>query len=319
MHAREAEVTRFLEVDLLPQVKAAFRQYRSADRAALEQQLAEAERGARALGVDPDTVPKVRELRKAIGAGTDVDALEADVYDHLHRFFRRYYSEGDCISRRVYKDGVYAIPYQGEEVKLHWANADQYYIKTTEYLKDYSFRLRPEAESDPMRVHFRLADAAEGEHGNIKAADDKARRFVLLAEDYVAEEEGADGVRELVIRFEYRPATLGDWPEDTRQGKKTPPQQKHLNDAAVIAVLEANDLSLARWMKELAVTHVRADGTEADYSRLRDHLDRYTARNTYDYFIHKDLGRFLRRELDFYVKNEVLHLDDIEHESAPCV
>ena len=45
----------------------------------------------------------------------------------------------------------------------------------------------------------------------------------------------------------------------------------------------------------------------------------YTARNTFDYFIHKDLGRFLRRELDFYIKNEVMHLDDIEHESAPKV
>ena len=319
MHAKEAEVTRFLEVDLLPQVKAAFQQYRSAGRATLEQQLAEAEQDARRLRVDPDVAPKVQELRKAIDAGTDVDALEADVYDHLYRFFRRYYSEGDFISQRVYKDGVYAIPYQGEEVKLHWANADQYYIKTTEYLKDYSFRLRPEAESDPMRVHFRLVDAAEGEHGNIKAADEKARRFILSAEDFVAEEDGPDGVRELVIRFEYRPATLDDWPEQKRKGKKRPPQQKDLNEAAVIALPDATDLSLARWMKELAATHVKPDGNMADYTRLRSHLDRYTARNTYDYFIHKDLGGFLRRELDFYVKNEVMRLDDIDHESAPRV
>ena len=319
MHAKEAEVTRFLKDDLLPQVKHAFQQYRSADRATLEQQLAEAERDARGLGVDPDAVPKVQELRKMIAAGTDVDALEADVYDHLYRFFRRYYSEGDFISQRVYKEGVYAIPYQGEEVKLHWANADQYYIKTTEYLKDYSFRLHPEAEGDSMRVHFRLADAAEGEHGNVKAADEKARRFVLLAEDFVAEEDGPDGVRELVIRFAYRAATLGDWPEEKRKGKKRPPQQKDLNEAAATAVLGATDLSLVRWIKHLAATHVKADGTQADYTRLRAHLNRYTARNTYDYFIHKDLGGFLRRELDFYVKNEVMHLDDIEQESAPRV
>ncbi|MCY4573999.1 MAG: DNA methyltransferase [Gemmatimonadetes bacterium] len=319
MHAKEAEVTQFLEVDLLPQVKRAFQKYRSADQATLEQQLGEAERDARGLGVDPDAAPKVKELREAIDAGTDVDALEADVYDHLYRFFRRYYSEGDFISQRVYKDGVYAIPYQGEEVKLHWANADQYYIKTTEYLKDYSFRLRPEAESDPMRVHFRLADAAEGEHGNIKAADEKARRFVLSAEDFVAEEEGPDGVRGLVIRFEYRAATLGDWPKEKRKGKKRPPQQKDLNEAAASTLLDANDLSLDRWMNELAVTHVKADGTQAAFSRLRSHLDRYTARNTYDYFIHKDLGGFLWRELDFYVKNEVMRLDDIEHERAPPV
>ena len=317
MHAKEAEVTRFLEGDLLPQVKHAFQQYRSADRARLEQELAEAERRARAIEVDPEGVRKVQKLRKAIAAGTDVDALEADVYDHLYRFFRRYYSEGDFISQRVYKDGVYAIPYQGEEVKLHWANADQYYIKTNEYLKDYSFRLRPEAEGDPMRVHFRLVDAAEGEHGNIKAADDKARRFVLLAEDFVAEEDGPDGVRELVIGFEYRAATLDDWPRQKRKGRKRPPQQKDLNEAAATALLNTNDISLARWMKELAVTQLKADGRPT--TRLRSHLNRYTARNTYDYFIHKDLGGFLRRELDFYVKNEVMRLDDIEHESAPRV
>ena len=45
----------------------------------------------------------------------------------------------------------------------------------------------------------------------------------------------------------------------------------------------------------------------------------YTARNTFDYFIHKDLGGFLRRELDFYIKNEVMHLDDIEHDTVPRV
>ena len=62
-----------------------------------------------------------------------------------------------------------------------------------------------------------------------------------------------------------------------------------------------------------------SSGERADYNRLEAHLRRYTARNTFDYFIHKDLGAFLRRELDFYIKNEVMHLDDIEDESAPRV
>ena len=44
-----------------------------------------------------------------------------------------------------------------------------------------------------------------------------------------------------------------------------------------------------------------------------------TARNTFDYFIHKDLGAFLRREMDFYVKNEVMHLDDIESDTTQRV
>ena len=60
-------------------------------------------------------------------------------------------------------------------------------------------------------------------------------------------------------------------------------------------------------------------GEKAEYTRLEAHLRRYTARNTFDYFIHKDLGGFLRRELDFYIKNEVMHLDDVENETAPRV
>ncbi|MDE0105699.1 MAG: DNA methyltransferase, partial [Bryobacterales bacterium] len=318
MHAKEGEVTRFLERDLLPQVKQAFEQYQSVDRKSIEKKLAALEAKVRDLGVDPDTVPKVIDLRKALETGTDIDALEADVYDHLYRFFRRYYSEGDFTSQRTYKDGTYAIPYAGEEVKLYWANADQYYIKTMEYLKDYSFRLRPEDEADPMRVHFCLADATEGEHGNIKAEHGKARHFVLAAEDFIGE-EGPDGVPELAIWFEYRAVTLADWSTDRREGRSRPPKQKDLNEAAETRLLSLEDRKLVRWMKELSKVQVRSDGTKTDYSRLRAHLNRYTARNTCDYFIHKDLNRFLRRELDFYIKNNVMHLDDIEHENASRV
>ncbi len=80
------------------------------------------------------------------------------------------------------------------------------------------------------------------------------------------------------------------------------------------------DATLAPWIAELGkhARHGRRH-TKADYTRLEAHLDRYTARNTFDYFIHKDLGTFLRRELDFYIKNEVMHLDDVENETAPRV
>ncbi len=300
MHARSADVTQFLDKDLLPQVKAAFAQYRPADKAAIEKELAKLVAGIEAAGMNPDDSPKVKELRTRLDEeAVDLEALEAEVYDHLYSFFRRYYSEGDFLSKRVYKPGVYAIPYEGEEVKLHWANADQYYIKTSEYLRDYAFRLRPDSEKNPMRVHFRLVDAVEGEHGNVKEAAGKERRFKLATEKPLAVENG-----ELVIRFTYEP---------------DPDKQKELNAEAEAAVLAVGDVALANWLQALAEKHVRGDGTASEATRLRVHLDRYTARNTFDYFIHKDLGGFLRRELDFYIKNEVMHLDDIENEMAPRV
>lgn len=324
MHAKSAEVSQFLDKDLLPQVKAAFGAYQTADKAEIEKELAKAVEQAQGLGVDPETTQKVKVLRtKLASEAVDLGQLESEVYDHLFSFFRRYYSEGDFLAKRVYKPGVYAIPYEGEEVTLHWANKDQYYIKTSEYLRDYAFRLRPDDDKKPMRVHFRLVDAAEGEHGNVKASEGKDRVFILAAgenssRDFITEADGEHG-NELCIHFEYRPATLTDWPEDVREGKSKPPAQKDLSADAVERIQAVPDASLAPWITELCKPHVLASGERADYTRLEAHLRRYTARNTFDYFIHKNLGTFLRRELDFYIKNEVMHLDDVENESAPRV
>lgn len=329
MHAKSAEVTQFLDKDLLPQVKAAFSQYKTADKAEIEKELGKAIEQAQGLGADPETLPKVKELRERLkNDAVDVGALESEVYDHLFRFFRRYYSEGDFLAKRVYKSGVYAIPYEGEEVTLHWANKDQYYIKTSEYLRDYAFRLRPEDDKKPMRVHFRLTDATEGEHGNVKPAEGKDRVFILVVpgesgHDFIVEED-VEQDKELVINFEYRQAMITDWPEDARTGKTKPPLQKDLIAMAVKRVLavaegQVANMPLQEWIAELGNSHVTASGEKADHTRLEAHIKRYTARNTFDYFIHKDLGGFLRRELDFYIKNEVMHLDDVENETAPRV
>ncbi len=43
------------------------------------------------------------------------------------------YSGGDFMSLRRYKKDTYSpLSMNGEEVQLHWANADQYYIKSSE-------------------------------------------------------------------------------------------------------------------------------------------------------------------------------------------
>ena len=324
MHAKSDEVTQFLEKDLLPQIRKALEQYKSIDKVVIEKDLATAIKQALDLGVDPETTQKVKELRDLLTTdAVDLGALESEVYDHLYSFFRRYYSEGDFLAKRVYKPGVYAIPYEGEEVTFHWANKDQYYIKTSEYLRDYAFRLRPNDEKNPMRVHFRLVNAAQGEHGDIKAAEGKDRVFILstpsgFGQDCI-DEELVEQYSELVIRFEYRPATLTDWPEGERDEKKKPPVQRDLNALAIARVLAVTNAALMDWITELGKPHVLASGEQADYTRLEAHLRQYTARNTYDYFIHKDLGGFLRRELDFYIKNEVMHLDDVENVTATRV
>lgn len=292
MNAKREEITRFLESELLPQVKEAFQEYHQGGRAEIEEQLAEAIKQAKALGVeDPEKLPTVIEFRKKLAAAVDVTALENEVFSYLYNFFRRYYNEGDFLSLRRYKEGVYAIPYEGEEVKLHWANADQYYIKTTEYFRNYAFKL-----PSGKRVHFKLAEA-DTERDNNQTQTGNDRRFILSETDPLLEQDG-----DLIIRFEYHPDSAGR-------------KQKELNDRAVEQILHAP--GLGDWQSELA--QLRPTEKNQKRTLLEKHLTDYTARNTFDYFIHKDLGGFLRRELDFFIKNEIMHLDDIEHESTPRV
>ena len=112
-----------------------------------------------------------------------------------------------------------------------------------------------------------------------------------------------------------------DWPDEAARARRKPPAQKDLTALAVRRILAVSrHRASAAWIAELAEPHVKADGeTGGLLAAAKRICNRYTARNTFDYFIHKDLGGFLRRELDFYIKNEVMHLDDVENETAPRV
>ena len=234
-------------------------------------------------------VPEVTKILKAqTAAGTDISAMENEVFSHLAKFFSRYYEGGDFISKRRYKDDAYAIPYSGEEVKLYWANADQYYIKTSEYFKNYSFVL----PTSRRKVHFVLRDA-DTEQNNNKAANNMERRFQLCEEDCIAEEDG-----ELNIFFTYELM-----PKTTKQDALI----KDAEAKIISSFAEGKYVDFAELVNEKVPTEKNKERT-----LLMKHLQDYTAKNNFDYFIHKDLGGFLRRELDFYIKNEVMFLDDLD-------
>lgn len=310
LNARAGEINDYLQNRLSEKVQAALSQGGAAQQEQVARELKEKEAQYQADGIDPGTVPKVKELREKLAQYTSGAAEhENAVFSHLLAFFSRYYEQGDFISQRRYKGDTYAIPYAGEEVMLHWANKDQYYTKSGENFSNYCFKLE-----DGRTVHFRLA-AADTAKDNRKD-NDKERRFALVAaktatrvdengdeveEERVPVEEasGSDGNQELIIRFEY-----------AAQPKGT--KQEALVTKAVEAVL-ADAAVKARWL----ALGLRAP-TEKNPQRtlLEKHLSDYTTKNTADYFIHKDLGGFLRRELDFYIKNEVMHLDDVQNAGA---
>ena len=302
MNMKAGEISAFLDNDLLPQVQEQLDLMDNQERVRLEKELQDAREQARKGGYDPDTQPSSRIIdlnRKLAEMQKDADT-EADVYNHLVNFFARYYAEGDFISQRRYSSGgraAYLIPYDGEEVKLHWANADQYYVKTTANYASYVFT------AGERRVRLEIA-AADNERDNVKEADDKKRRFVLVdCKSAVSVEE-----EDLVVRFEHRLLTDKEKKKWPGSGDK---QQERIDKATVERILNSVDSAWQDLLTTLAPT-------EANQKRtlLGKHVERYTAKNSFDYFIHKDLGGFLRRELDLYLNTEVLNLDDLEQGDA---
>jgi adenine-specific DNA-methyltransferase len=194
LNARAGEINDYLQNRLAEKVQAALSAGSAASAEQLQAELQEAEKNAQALGVSPDTVPKVQELRaKLKEASAGSSEHENAVFSHLLAFFSRYYEQGDFISQRRYKGDTYAIPYAGEEVMLHWANKDQYYTKSGENFSNYSFKLE-----DGRTVHFRLA-AADTAKDNRKD-NDKERRFALVTAKTVTrmDENGDEYEEELV-------------------------------------------------------------------------------------------------------------------------
>jgi len=288
MNQKRDDVNKFIEKQLPKDIKEILSQTQSKDSVQLQQDLDKLGSDLDNAGVVRESSPKYLELKKMIEASVDLTAMEQEIFSHLTNFFKRYYNEGDFISQRRYKKDVYAIPYEGEEVKLHWANADQYYIKTSEYLKDYAFVL----PGNKKKVVFQLKEAST-EQNNNKTQGDGERRFAIYEEEPIE----VDG-NTLYINFTYE------------LHKKSVKQDDLIKKAF-------NTISSNIPVAFADICAAGSAPTEKNKARtlIEKHLTDYVSRNTFDYFIHKDLGAFLRRELDFYIKNEILYIDDINTES----
>ena len=293
MNQKRDEIQKFLQVDLLPQVKQAL-QGESGNAQQIKQRMTEIEQMFAGMDIEtlPESNPNVAEYKKLkaqLAQGGSAEEMEGEVFSHLVTFFSRYYDGGDFLSKRRYKDNTYAIPYNGEEVKLHWANADQYYIKTSEYFRNYTFVL----PTSRRKVHFVLKDAST-EQNNNKAQNNMERRFALWKPENVNDaivEVTAEGELNIYFTYELMP--------------KATKQKDLLTEALeTINTLVPDDFGELLTVK--APTKENANRT-----LLEKHLSDYTAKNSFDYFIHKDLGGFLSHELDFFIKNEVLHIDDL--------
>ncbi|MBA2861826.1 site-specific DNA-methyltransferase [Methanococcus maripaludis] len=245
---------------------------------------------------DTDGVKNYLGLQKLLNQSKNENSIEEGIYEDIINFFSRYYDSGDFISKRRYsKSNKYAIPYNGEEVYLYWANNDQYYIKTSENFLNYSFKL------GSLSVNFEISsEDTEVEQNNVKSSDKKFFIFNNL--------EYNQDSKELTVTFGYRGLTKDEENEVNKiSGKKTVTNDT-VNEFNVEKITEQIGIY---GISSLFKKHLKMDGTMSDKSEIEWHLNKYATKNTSDYFIHKDLKKFLTGELDFYIKNEMFHLDNV--------
>jgi adenine-specific DNA-methyltransferase len=316
MNKKRDEIERFIEEDLIDAMEAGFGEYSESKGANLKDEIeaikAEIHKNLGEDALDDSgelnqiyvTTPFAKKLagrydkmRAAMKDSDMSDQQEAEIFSHIYQFFSRYYDNGDFMSLRRYSQKEkYAIPYNGEEVVLHWANKDQYYIKTGENFKNYSFKM------GEYTVEFRILEA-EGTTNNNKAE----KRFFVLASnepEYDAEN------KQLTIFFEYRGLNKD---EEKEYGTK------NVQDGIISAIKDFIPPQVHDAGLNGALNKVVDKGKETEKTVLEKHLRAYTKKNTTDYFIHKDLKGFLNQELDFYIKNEVFHLDDLGTENEVSV
>lgn len=247
--------------------------------------------------------PTIIKFRQQLEENVDTTVMLPHILTALNDFFSRYYDKGDFISQRRYVNGgdaTYLVPYNGEEVKLHWANADQYYIKTSEAFKNYRFKLKNGKE-----VEFTLKNCNPLAINNIKDLKDYARMFKLwngrVNEDddipltYTPIHLDEDGV--LRIDFSYE-----------LQKKKGRDPQGDLNKESFSTLIPLIQKDFSKDYHQLLLKY-----EDKSVEELLRQIRRYTAKNKTDFFIHKNLGDFLRRELDFYLKNEIMHVSDLDY------
>jgi len=222
-----------------------------------------------------------------------VDEIKLQVFNDLYNFFSRYYEEGDFVPHYRYsvKGHKYAIPYNGEEVKLYWANNEQYYTKTGFLFRDYSFK------ANDYRAIFRIVSAKE-ELGSNKAT--KERFFVLDDENSFEINE-----KEIIIRFQYRELTDKEVKTYEIEGGSNTAKQEKINQKSYDEIFKKiKDATLKGFLEQ----------SKNEKPLLLYHLNRFTAKNTMDYFIHKNLKKFLSEQLDYFIKAEVLDIETLEKE-----
>ena len=272
------------------------------------------------------------------------EKLAAGVYNHIHNFFERYYRDGDfgyndrstALYQVDYRDEA---DYTGTDILFHWKCRDSYYVKTATGFNSVAFEIegkrieyrlegKPESgiaqnnnrdelkhyrlgriepphpdDTEPTwRVVLHLAETSTpkaelyremnaqifGEpeevdiylYASSRKSGEQGKTLFKELQDNSTDVQGGQirGVRALRISMEQYAAKLAEHPDFRELGRNKTLRQEALQTRPTVRRFHAFDKNLNRFFV----------GMDSDY------------------FIHKDLGKFLSTEQRRYVQNSIL-------------
>ena len=266
------------------------------------------------------------------------------IYNHVHSFFEGYYRDGDFgyndRSTALYKiDYPDEADYNGADTLFHWKSRDSYYVKTVTGFnsipfevegKRIEYRLEGEASSSIAQnnnrddfKHYRLGRI---EHPGSNDAEQTWRVILHLAETSTPKVE----------IYREMSSQIFDETDDVNiylhePSKKNEEQGKSIFKALAntydkvqngrLQGINALRLSLANYAEKL-VSHpdfkaLGKNNTERQaalenapmvqrFHTFDKNLNTFFVGMDSDYFIHKDLDRFLKTEQRRYIQNTIL-------------
>jgi adenine-specific DNA-methyltransferase len=245
-------------------------------------------------------------------SGRELASTEAEnCYYHLHTFFARYWDGGDFIPRaRRGGSAAYAVPYNGQDTHFHWATKGSHYVKSGELFARYAYK------DGAHEVRFTL-ERAEVEKDNAKGS---AKHF------FPAHVKAVDGGFELA--WAWRAATDT---ENKRYKNKSASRAKDVDEDDLLLEAEGNDsptpATEGASLQERVLNAWLAGDDFASAKRpkglnpelLASNARRFVRKNTSDFFVHPQLGEFLRGELDVYLKHEFVQVWDAADSELPRI
>jgi len=232
----------------------------------------------------------------------------ANAYYHLHTFFNRYWDEGDFIPRaRRGGSAAYAVPWHGQDTHFHWATKGSHYVKSGELFARYAWR---DGAREVRFVIERADIAKDNAKGGAKTFF--PARWTQDGGAHTLHWQWRAPTEAEAKRYKSKTAKAAD-PADPAEGDDDgaadpfQPEGANLQERVLNAWLAGDDFKGAKPPKDLSA------------ELLAHNARRFVRKNTQDFFVHPQLGDFLRGELEVYLKHEFLQVWDAPDAELPRI